>query len=290
MTDRLETLPILILNPHNRCNCRCVMCDIWKKDSIEEIGARDLEWLGSDLDRLKVQWVVLSGGEPLMHSNLFQLCQMLRRRHIRITLLSTGLLLERNARRVTEHIDEVIVSLDGPPALHDRIRRLPGAFSALKRGVEALKLLKQDFVITARSTVQRLNCGALRHTVETARMLGLKSISFLAVDVTSGAFNRLSIWPAERQNQVAIGSRDLPTLEAEIEALIAQGECGTFVAESDQKLRRIVNIFARAWRVKNRSPSLQRAVGIFGRRGQRRCQAMLFSSTCRPNWCWQVTH
>ena len=30
MNERLEHLPILILEPHNRCNCRCVMCDIWK--------------------------------------------------------------------------------------------------------------------------------------------------------------------------------------------------------------------------------------------------------------------
>ena len=23
-------LPVVVLSPHNQCNCRCVMCDIWK--------------------------------------------------------------------------------------------------------------------------------------------------------------------------------------------------------------------------------------------------------------------
>ena len=29
-THRIHTLPVVVLMPHSRCNCRCVMCDIWK--------------------------------------------------------------------------------------------------------------------------------------------------------------------------------------------------------------------------------------------------------------------
>ncbi len=39
----IESLPILTLFPHSRCNCRCVMCDIWKITSAEEISAGDVE-------------------------------------------------------------------------------------------------------------------------------------------------------------------------------------------------------------------------------------------------------
>ena len=78
---------------------------------------------------LGVEWVVLSGGEPLMHSDLFRLCRMLRAMGIRITLLSSGLLLKRNARAIVEHVDEVIVSLDGPEAVHDAIRGGLGPFA-----------------------------------------------------------------------------------------------------------------------------------------------------------------
>src|SRR6058998_265335 len=96
----LKTLPILVLYPHNRCNCRCVMCDIWKIETVEEITAPDLERHAEDIERLGVRWVVFSGGEPLLHSNLFRLSDRLRSSGIRTTILSTGLLLSKYADAV----------------------------------------------------------------------------------------------------------------------------------------------------------------------------------------------
>src|SRR5207244_7504015 len=115
-------LPILILYPHSRCNCRCVMCDIWKTTDIQEITAADLDRHAGDIESLGVRWVIFSGGEPLMHPDLFRLCARLRPLGIRLTVLSTGLLLEKHARSIVEHVDEGVVSLDGPPDVHDRIR------------------------------------------------------------------------------------------------------------------------------------------------------------------------
>jgi Fe-coproporphyrin III synthase len=243
MNPILESLPVLILYPHSRCNCRCVMCDIWKTDSTQEISAAELEQHGEDIARLRVEWVVLSGGEPLMHSDLFRLCRDLRKRNIRTTLLSTGLLIERYASQIVEWLDDVIVSLDGPPEIHDAIRRVPGAFDRLACGVAALHRENPDFAVSARSTVQTRNCGHLRATVETARDLRLKSVSFLAADVSSEAFNRLTVWSSERQKQVALAPSQIGVLEAEVEALIGAGECGNFVAETPEKLRRIVHHF-----------------------------------------------
>jgi MoaA/NifB/PqqE/SkfB family radical SAM enzyme len=243
MNPALESLPVLILYPHSRCNCRCVMCDIWKTDSTQEISADELERHGEDIARLRVEWVVFSGGEPLMHSDLFRLCRFLRDRNIRTTLLSTGLLIERYADQIVESLDDAIVSLDGPPEIHDAIRRVPRAFDLLAAGVAALHQRKPDFAVSARSTVQSLNCAHMRGTVEAARGVGLASISFLAADVSSEAFNRLVIWNSERQNRVALAPDHISSLEAEVEALIGAGECGGFVVESPEKLRRIVDHF-----------------------------------------------
>jgi len=243
MNPVLESLPVLILYPHSRCNCRCVMCDIWKTDSIKEISAEELERHSDDIARLRVEWVVFSGGEPLMHSDLFRLCRFLRERNIRSTLLSTGLLLERYASQIVEFLDDVIVSLDGPPEIHDAIRRVPRAFDHLAAGAAALHRIKPGFAVSARSTVQSLNHAHLRASVEAARGAGLASISFLAADVSSEAFNRAVIWDSERQNRVALSPCQIATLDAEVEALIATGECGGFVLESPEKLRRIADHF-----------------------------------------------
>jgi MoaA/NifB/PqqE/SkfB family radical SAM enzyme len=236
MTSALEKMPVLVLNPHNRCNCRCVMCDIWKRDSVEEISEEQLGAQMESIKRLGVEWVVLTGGEPLMHSRLFRLCELIRARNIHLTLLSSGLLLERFAAQIVEYVDDVIVSLDGPPSVHDRIRRVDGAFARLQSGVARIRSLRPEFPVAARCTVQRENAAWLSETVDTAHGLQLNSISFLAADLTSQAFNRQ---PGNAPDLIP----DLATLREQIEKIIGGGECGGFVLESEAKLRRIVNHF-----------------------------------------------
>ncbi len=215
------------------------MCDIWKDSHCVEIGSSELSRHLEYIERLSVQWVVLSGGEPLMHSDLFRLCALLREKKIRITLLSTGLLLERNAVRIAEFIDDVIVSLDGPPSVHDRIRRVPGAFALLERGIQALHRIRPEYPISARSTVQRDNFSCLRETTRAAQEIGLQSISFLAADLTSEAFNRPQAWNSERQARIALGEDEITALDYEIAALAAEWGHTGFVVENLDKLHRI---------------------------------------------------
>jgi MoaA/NifB/PqqE/SkfB family radical SAM enzyme len=243
MSPEIQSLPILIVNPYSRCNCRCTMCDIWKTTDAVEIGADELRRQLASIKQMGVEWVVLSGGEPLMHSDLFSLCRALRERGVRITLLSTGLVIARHAAAITEFVDDVIVSLDGPPAVHDWIRGVPGAFELLRAGIRALRKQASRYPIQGRSTIQRANCAHLRETVKAARDLGLDSISFLAVDLTSIAFNRPGGWDATRQRHVGLDREELIQLQAEIEAVIADPECRGFVVESADKLRRIVEHF-----------------------------------------------
>jgi MoaA/NifB/PqqE/SkfB family radical SAM enzyme len=219
------------------------MCDIWKSTDVHEISADDLNRHLESIEGLGVKWVVLTGGEALMHSDLFRLCALIRDRRIRVTLLSTGLLLARHAENITRWIDDVIVSLDGPSLVHDQIRRVPGAFEKLAEGVAALRTIRPGFPITARCTVQRLNCGALVETVAAARAIRLDGISFLAVDVTSDAFNRAGGWEEPRQSEVALTHEKIRLLTKEIERLIeTEAGCG-FVVESPDKLMRIVSHF-----------------------------------------------
>src|SRR5688572_3148274 len=243
-THVIEELPILILYPHSRCNCRCLMCDIWKIDTIKELSVADLEHHAGDIEALAVRWVVFSGGEPLMHSDLFRLSDRLRSAGIRTTILTTGLLLEKHARPIVNGIDDVIVSLDGPAEVHNRIRRTQRAFKLLSEGIRALHFTKSDFPISARCTIQRENFSCLRETMRTATNLGLRSISFLAADVTSTAFNRPERWPAEKQKQVALSVDEVDSLEKEISGLLEEMEdCSGFVLETPEKLLRIVDHF-----------------------------------------------
>jgi MoaA/NifB/PqqE/SkfB family radical SAM enzyme len=222
------------------------MCDIWKTREGKAFGVDDLEPHLSSIRKLGVRWVVFSGGEPLLNPQLFLLCSLLREEAVRLTLLTTGLLLQKCAAEVAANFDDVIVSLDGPSEVHDKIRRVPGAFALIQSGVKSVRKHRADVRITARTTVQKANHRSLRETVRAARELNLDSISFLAADLTSSAFNRPLVWPASRQDEIGLSVAEACELEAEIEALVAETSCGTeggFVAETPEKLRRIARQF-----------------------------------------------
>ncbi len=83
----------------------------------------------------------------------------------------------------------------------------------------------------------------LRAAIAAARELTLNGISFLAADLTSTAFNRPSGWTLDRQMSVGLERGEVLALESEIDAIVNGNECGSFVAESPEKLRKIVRHF-----------------------------------------------
>jgi MoaA/NifB/PqqE/SkfB family radical SAM enzyme len=248
LTDRIHTLPIVILMPHSACNCRCVMCDIWKANRNKQEISRDA--LANHIEafqKLKVKWAVLSGGEALMHSNLWSLCEMFKEIDIRITILSTGLLLRKYAMEVTKWSDEVTVSLDGSAEIHDKIRNIPNAYQKLESGVKALREINPRFRVTGRCVLQRLNYFDLPNIIESAAYLGLNQISFFAADVSSTAFNRPNGWEPERIADVALTSKEASEFSEIIEKVIDAHHdkfASGFIAESPDKMRKLATYYS----------------------------------------------
>jgi MoaA/NifB/PqqE/SkfB family radical SAM enzyme len=243
---RIRALPVMVIFPHNQCNCRCVMCEIWRIREAKEITPEVLAQHLSSFRQLGVRWFVFSGGEPQLNERWTCLAQMLRSTGSRVSLLTAGLLLKSQAQSIADGIDDVIVSLDGPPAVHNRIRRIPGAFEQLAEGVKALRHLRPEMPVRARCTVQKANHHSLRAVVASAKQIGLNSVSFLAADLTSAAFNRSEGWTPDRVDRVALVPAEVDALQAEVEFLLKEHGADLasgFVVESADRLLRIVRHF-----------------------------------------------
>lgn len=243
---KIVSLPILLLNVHEHCNCRCLMCDIWQRKDGKELDLVDFERHRASIIRLGVRQVVLTGGEPLLHRNLEGLFEFLHDCGVSITLLTTGLLLSKRADVVAANVNEIIVSLDGPEEVHDRVRRVKGAYRLIGQGISSIRQRKADMPVHGRCTVQKENHGLLRKAVAGARFLGMNSISFLAADVTSQAFNRELVWPGARQSQVVLTRQEVEALEEEIMLLTLENDediRSRYVNESAEKLWRIARRF-----------------------------------------------
>jgi len=259
-SHKIYSLPIVILMPHSRCNCRCVMCDIWKgNNNVKQLEEADIKKLLDSLRKLNTKEVVMSGGEALMHPIFFRLCEIIKSRKIKITLLSTGLLLKKFASEILTKTDEVIVSLDGSREVHDRIRNIPNAYDKLKEGVQELKRLNSSFRVTARSVIQKENFEDLPNIVESAREIGLDQISFLTADVSTDAFNRPELWGEEKVSEIRLSSEELEKFKEVIETLIRTHSAdfqNKFIAESPEKVRRFYEYYA-AFQGLNQFPTVR---------------------------------
>ena len=254
-THKISALPIVILMPHSACNCRCVMCDIWKgNNNLKQLTAADIQALMATLKKLGTQQVLMSGGEALLNPNFFRFCEILKKEKIKITLLSTGLTLKKNAALLVKWVDDIIVSLDGDEATHNRIRNIPDAFNKMAEGITAIKALKPDFKITCRTVIHRLNYTVWPQIIQSAKNLGLDQISFLPADVSSHAFNRQQAWDEPRQHEILLSEKDVDALKIIIGNLLIAFKNefeNRFIAENPEKIRNIYFYYAAYY---NRNP------------------------------------
>lgn len=236
-----QRLPLLTLYLTERCNSRCISCDYWRH------GARDIDLAGvqkllPDLRRLGTRVALLSGGEPLIHPEWQGIAATLRTAGLRLWLLTSGLSLAKYPARVAELFDTVTVSLDGTTAAtYEAIRGLD-AFDRVCQGIRAVA--DAGARVTLRVTLQRANYRELLGFIPLARELGVRQLSFLAVDVANPhAFARTDDFTAG----LALTREDLPVFAGlldELERVHAQALQERFVAESAAKLRRLHTYFS----------------------------------------------
>lgn len=251
ITGRTHALPIVLFAPTARCNSRCVSCDWWQADGATDLSLTEIEVLAADLGRLSTKVVVLTGGEPLVRSDVMKVADLFLAQGLTLHLLTSGLALERFAPEIAVRFKEVTVSLDGHTAeLYREIRGVNG-LGALTAGVRRLRELAPTILIRARSTIHRLNFRALPDLIAKAHELELDQISFLAADVTSDAFNRGVRLPRADDDSTAPGSLllsqdDIRELERIVESVIrlrASDFAGGRVVPGPDGMRRLVEYY-----------------------------------------------
>ena len=131
--------PVVIWNLVRRCNLACQHCYSISAD-VDFAGELTTAEIGTTMDDLKrfgVPVLILSGGEPLLHRDIFPIAHRAKALGFYVGLSTNGTLIdERNVGAIADvGFDYVGVSLDGMEETHDRFRRKAGAFAASLAGV-----------------------------------------------------------------------------------------------------------------------------------------------------------
>jgi len=234
-------LPLVTLYLSDRCNSRCVTCDYWRHGR-RDVTLESVTRMLPELKSLGTRTALLSGGEPLLNAQWPAIAEALRAQGIDLWLLTSGLSLAKHATRAARLFQSITVSFDGTCAdTYEAIRGLD-AFDNVCNGIRAA--VAAGAAVGLRVTLQRANYRELPRFVSMARELGVRQVSFLAVDVSNPhAFARLDNF----SHTLALASEDLPVLDALIDALErdhAHDFEQRFIAEPPSKLRRMREYFA----------------------------------------------
>ena len=135
--------PVVIWNLIRRCNLTCKHCYSISadKDFAGELGTDEVFRVMDELKAFRVPVLILSGGEPLLRPDIFEIAGRAKQMGFYVGLSSNGTLIDAsNIERIAAiGFDYVGVSLDGIRDTHDKFRRLDGAFD---RSLAGLRLCR----------------------------------------------------------------------------------------------------------------------------------------------------
>lgn len=146
------------------CNLSCVHCRAASMDKPYqgEFTTDEAFSLLDDIAKVGKPIIILTGGEPLLRDDVFEIARYGTTRGFRMTLATNGTLITDDvAQNLKEAgIQRVSISIDGATAeSHDNFRKVEGAFDGAVRGIEILK--KHEIPFQINTTITSVNLGEL---------------------------------------------------------------------------------------------------------------------------------
>ena len=185
-----ETLSLFLTY---QCNLRCKMCGQWgesgssrlyDKETLQQsLAVDEVKALIDDVKGFKPN-ITLFGGEPLLYQGWDDVVTHIKDSGLRCNMISNCTLLTRHAERVLDvGVDEIILSLDGPEAVHDAVRGREGTYGRVRDGLLALAKAKDKRgtdrpLVNVSSVIFQANYEVMDQTLRAAEAMGAHSITF----------------------------------------------------------------------------------------------------------------
>ncbi len=191
--------PIVVWNITRTCNLRCIHC---YADSHAERYPGELNWeqccaVIDDLADYKVNALLLSGGEPLLHPQLPQLLERASERGLKVTISTNGTRITPELARLFKKLGVAYVgiSLDGIGAVHDKFRGVQGAFEGAIRGFRLCEEVGQKTGL--RLTLTRNNVQSMEQILGFIEQENIQRVCFYHLVPTGRGVDVACLKPEE---------------------------------------------------------------------------------------------
>ena len=167
----------------NRCNLRCKMCDQWKTSQTllsKELTTKEWYSFVDSAVRLNAALISITGGEPFLRKDIFDIIKYVNKKKIASHLCSNGTLLnEQTVNKIKDSgLNSISISLDSDCAdIHNEMRG-DDCFYAVIRGISLLKLMAPRIKIGLNCVITKHNFRGIYKMVNFAESLGVNQIKF----------------------------------------------------------------------------------------------------------------
>ncbi|MGQ4807149.1 PqqA peptide cyclase [Candidatus Entotheonellaceae bacterium PAL068K] len=199
-------------NLTQRCNLRCAHCYMSASahaDTTGELSSAECRRVMDEIARVNPDvLLILTGGEPLIRKDLFDLASYASDTGFTVVLGTNGVLLRQvEARRMRQSgIQGASISLDSvDPQRHDAFRRLPGAWEGAVRATHILNAEGLDFSI--HTSMMTWNVDEMPAMIDLARELGARVLNFFFLVRTGRGADLMDITPAQYERLLAAIAR-----------------------------------------------------------------------------------
>lgn len=173
-----------------RCNLKCAHCYINAENSKkpDELSNDAAKMLIHQITEVSRPLLILSGGEPLLRDDIFEIIRYGKERGLRIGMGSNGMLIDDKVAMKLKDAGmwTVAISLDSSvPERHDEFRGVKGCW---ERAVNAIKALKKVGIeVQINCTVTQENYDEIEKIMELAEDLGVDNFHlFFLVPIGRG--------------------------------------------------------------------------------------------------------
>ena len=232
MREYLSAPVLADISLTNRCNLRCAYCYASAGDEayqVDEMRLEDYERVFDQLDAMNVHRISLSGGEPFVRKDFFDILGAAEKHNFAIVINSNGCLItEEVAKKLCGYrFDRICITIDGSCAeVHDRIRGT-GSFVKALSGIRLLQ--KYNLPVSTLFTLNKTNIEDLINTIRFNEAMGIPYLSVMVMCPTGRAatgellltkevwyplFLRLS--EMKKNNEIKLGFKIVPPNEGNV--------------------------------------------------------------------------
>lgn len=198
--------PVVVWNCTRQCNLNCIHCyaDATSGSTDSEMTTEEGKCFIRQLADFGVAVLLLSGGEPLMRRDFFELAQFATNQGLGVVASTNGTLIDQEAASAMRGLGfrEVGISLDGIGDSNDVFRGQRGAFDAALRGIRNCVSVGQR--VSLRVTLTRLNHHQVADIFALAEAEGIDRVCFyhLAYSGRANSLKERDLSHREKRNVV----------------------------------------------------------------------------------------